>query len=474
MRRIEDLRGYQCIGVKMIDDKPGVMLTLEPGLGKTITTLTAAKDLLDTFIVGKVLIIAPLLVAQETWPTEIADWEHTKDLTYSLILGDAREREAAATSDAQIHIVNKENVSWLVAFHGDDWPYDMLVVDESSCFKNPSKTNKPSKKAVEKWALDPENVEKPKKTLTRFGALCKVRSKVSRVVLLTGTPAPNGLLDLWSQYYLIDQGERLLRSFNAYKSRWFDSDYMGYKWTPKAHALRDITERIADVTLSMRASDWITLPGRIDNIIRVHLPEKVMAQYRKFERTLLLEEHDIEAVSSGVLSGKLLQLANGSCYREDGTPVEIHDLKLKALDALIAEANGKPVLVAYSYDFDLTKLRGRYQNSEVLGEAKGQVARWNRGEISVLLTHPASASYGLNLQDGGHITVWYGLPWSLEYYVQLNARLLRSGQKSSSVIIHHIVADATVDDDVLAALSTKGATQEAVIEATLYRKSTSC
>lgn len=447
------------------------MLNLDPGLGKTVTTLTAIQEMIFDLDMGRVLIVAPLLVAEETWPAEIEKWSHTRHLTYSVLTGSRDERERAANTSTDIHVTNKENIQWLVEFWGDAWPYDMLVIDESSCFRNPSKRNRPSKKEVEAYLRSPDTLPKPKSRVTRFGYLCKIRNMLSKVVLLTGTMAPNGLLDLWSQYYLIDGGHRLGKSFNAYRTRWFESDYMGFKWTPKPHAMREIAALISDITLSMRAEDWISLPERIDNIIEVVLPEKVLTQYKRFERTLLLDSHDIEAVNQGVLTQKLLQLANGSIYDEDGNAHEIHDLKLRALDNIIDEANGKPVLVAYSYDFDLAKLRKRYKGAEVLGEAKGQVTRWNNREIPVLLAHPASACFGLNLQDGGYITVWYGLSWNLEHYIQFNARLLRSGQASDHVIIHHIVAKGTVDDRVLAVLADKDADQERLIDATLYQGS---
>jgi len=463
-----DLRLYQNVGIERTLLSEGIMLAMDPGLGKTGLTLTAIRDLIDRQEIARVLIVAPLLVAEETWPSEIESWQHTRVLSYEVLTGSTERRETRARIPADIHIVNKENLAWLVEFWGDDWPYDMLVLDEASTFKNPKKFNKPTKKAAEKYLLDPENVARPKRKLTRFGCLCKVRRHFDKVVLLTGTPAPNGLLDLWSQYYLIDGGKRLGDDFERYRRRWFESDYMGYKWTAREGALEEITKRIADVTFSLKAEDWLELPPRIDNIIKVHLPDKVMAQYRAFERTMLLEEHDIEAINNGVLTGKLLQLANGSVYNEDQEAIEIHDMKLDALEALIDEANGQPVLVAYSYQFDLDKLRKRFPKAVVLGDQDGTVAKWNRGEIPILLAHPAAAAYGLNLQHGGHISVWYGLPWSLEYYIQFNARLHRSGQ-IESVIIHHILAAGTVDERVLEALGEKDAEQEAVIRATLYR-----
>lgn len=463
-----DLRVYQNVAIERIKALDGVMLAVPPGLGKTGLTLTAVRDLIDTQEIAWVLIVAPLLVAEETWPAEIENWEHTRVLSYEVLTGSPERRLSRVQKRTDIHIINKENLAWLVDYWGDKWPYDMLVLDEASTFKNPKKFNKPSKKAAEKYLLDPENVAKPTRKLTRFGNLCKVRKHFDKVVELTGTPAPNGLLDLWSQYYLIDGGKRLGDSFERYRSRWFESDYMGYKWTPRPGALEGISSAIADVTFSLKAEDWLTLPERIDNMVTVRLPEKVMKQYREFERTMLLEDHDIEAVNNGVLTGKLLQLANGSVYDEDGEAIEIHAMKLEALEALIDEANGSPVLVAYSYQFDLDKLRAKFKNAVVLGEEPGTVAKWNKGEIPILLAHPAAASYGLNLQHGGHISVWYGLPWSLEYYIQFNARLHRSGQ-TEAVVIHHILAAGTVDERVLSALRMKDADQEAVIAATLYR-----
>lgn len=288
------------------------------------------------------------------------------------------------------------------------------------------------------------------------------------MVELTGTMAPNGLLDIWSLYYLLDQGERLYNSFSKYRSRWFESDYMGFNYTLRPGAFTEIVERVKDITLSMKTEDYIDMPPVLTNVLKVRLPPKVMKQYKDFERTLLLEEHDIEAVNNGVLTNKLLQLANGSVYDEEGRVIEIHDLKLAALDSVIEEANGAPVLVAYSYEFDLVKLRKRYPRAEVVGEAPNLQKRWNAGEIPILLAHPASAGHGLNLQYGGNITVWYGLNWSLELYQQLNKRLHRPGQRET-VVIHHIVAEGTVDERVMQVLPEKDATQDALVEATKYR-----
>lgn len=484
-REYEELRQIQHVAAQFIIDNPACMLGLGMGIGKTASALTAIRYLLDTFQVTHVLVIAPLLVAEETWPEEIETWQHTQVLEYEVLTGPADRRESRTRRLAEISIINTENVGWLVEFWGDDWPYDMVVGDEFSRYKNPSKRTKPTKKAIEKIVNEtmanqpkgtaPEDIEvavakavkKAPRNPTRFGALCSVRGHIDRVVGLTGTMAPNGLLDIWSQYYLLDQGQRLFTSFNQYRSRYFEGDYMGFKYALRPGSFEAIVEKIKDITLSMKTEDHVDLPPVIHNVIKVKLPPKVMAQYRKFEKTMLLEEHDIEAVNNGVLTGKMLQLANGSVYDEEGNVIQIHDKKLEALDSVIEEAAGAPVLVAYSYQFDLEKLRKKYPKAEVVGEAPNLQKRWNNGEISILLAHPASAGHGLNLQYGGCITVWYGLNWSLELYQQLNKRLHRPGQ-TETVIIHHIVAEGTVDERVMDVLPEKDATQDALVEATKY------
>lgn len=485
MRPREELRHHQKIAVEIAFQKPAVMLGMAMGCGKTAVSLTVIRDLLDTFQVNHVLIVAPLLVAEETWPEEIEAWDHTSVLDYEVLTGSPERRENRAKRLPEVSIINTENITWLVEFWGDDWPYDMVVIDEVSRFKNPAKRTKPTKVAVQKIidatmkslppGLAAEQVEeyvgaavkKAPRNVTRFGALCRVRKRIDRILTLTGTMAPNGLLDIWSQYYLIDQGERLGSSYHAYRTRFFDSDYKGFKYTLRPGAFDRIVERIQDVTVSMKTEDYVDLPPVMYNTIRVRLPPKVMKQYKDFERTMVLEEHDIEAVNNGVLTGKLLQLANGAAYTEDGKFVEIHSMKLDALDRVIEESNGASVLVAYSFQFDLEKLRKRYPRAEVVGEAKNLQKRWNNGEIQLLLAHPASAGHGLNLQYGGCITVWYGLNWSLELYQQLNKRLHRPGQ-SETVVIHHIIAEGTVDERVMEVLPEKDATQDALVEATKY------
>lgn len=800
MRKRSELRVSQLAAYEKAMATPYCMFGMGMGLGKTGTALTVIRDLLDTFRVCHVLVIAPLLVAEETWPEEIEAWEHTSVLDYEVLTGPAERRENRARRLPEVSIINTENVGWLVDFWGDDWPYDMVVIDEISRFKNPSKRTKPTKAAIQKIIDDtmkrlpkdmhPQEVElevakavkKAPRNPTRFGSLCKVRKRIARMLGLTGTMAPNGLLDIWSQFYLLDLGQRLGTTYHAYRTRFFESDYMGFKYSLRPGAFEQIVERISDITISMKTEDYVDMPPVLHNTVKVRLPEKVMTKYKAFERTMLLEEHDIEAVNNGVLTGKLLQLCiaegtevlcrrgwvpieqvsstdevwdgveyvstdgviykgqsnvvtcfgvdmtrghlvltksgwetaerilngdaaegldrepvrlpdsyapgrdseeqglnlavpmrmreggpsaeyvppvetpwlekilrvsswgdagrrlgvarhdrkpamgdlagpeaalsgpegqglqelwrkgyryarylvqlvqrildgctgwllrrvefgsaeqrpgvqqgelpvgdelraaaqhtgesvdrhavgpddggrgsgalgaeihnsacsgdqvrvlgrgtvppreakvavfdlvncgprnrfvvrgtdgplivhncNGSVYDEDGNVVEIHSLKLEALDRVIEEANGAPVLVAYSYQFDLDKLRKRYPKAEVVGEAANLQKRWNNGEIPILLAHPASAGHGLNLQYGGCITVWYGLNWSLELYQQLNKRLHRPGQKET-VVIHHIVAEGTVDERVMEVLPEKDATQDALVEATKYRR----
>ena len=478
------LRGNQLITRDQICENEATMVMLGMGSGKTAATLTAIRDLIDAGYVAHALIIAPLLVAEETWPDEVETWSHTEVLSYEVLTGTEARRANRAVRLPEVTTINGENIPWLIEFWGDDWPYDMVVIDEISRFKNPTKRNKPTKLAVKKLtdevikslpkSATPEEAEaavskrlkKLKGNITRFGALCSVLHHIDWIVGLTGTPAPNGLLDLWSQYYLLDQGQRLGSNITSYKKRWFDSDYMGYKYTPKEHAFEQIVEAIQDITVSLVTD--LDLPPIVHNVVKVKLPKKILDRYQAFERTLLLEEHDIEAVNNGVLTGKLLQLANGSVYNEEREAIEIHSLKLEHLDRVIEEANGAPVMVAYSYQFDLEKLKKKYPHAEVVGETKNLQKRWNAGQISLLLAHPQAAGHGLNLQYGGCILVWYGLCWSLEYYQQLNKRLHRPGQ-NETVFIHHLIAECTVDERVMQVLPEKEATQDMLIQATVRK-----
>jgi SNF2 family DNA or RNA helicase len=441
---------YQKVAIEKTIDQPAVGLLLEMGLGKTVSVLTAIQALLyDYFDVSKVLVIAPLRVAQSTWSGEIEKWDHLRGLRLSKVLGNEKQRIEALNQPADLYIINRENTEWLVNYYGRKWPFDMVVIDELSSFKNPKSK--------------------------RFRALRKVRPLIKRVVGLTGTPAPNGLIDLWSQIYLLDQGERLGKTLTGYRDRYFDpgrrNQNIVFEWVPKPFAEERIYEKISDICVSMKAEDWLRLPERIDNVIEVELPEKAKNQYNQLEKNLILPllDSDVTAANAAVLTNKLLQMANGAIYDEFGEAKEIHDTKLEALEEVVEAANGKPVLVAYSYRHDLDRIKNRLRkyNPRMLDNDQ-DVRDWNAGKIQVLLLHPASGGHGLNLQAGGNIIVWFGLTWSLEWYQQTNARIHRQGQ-TERVIVHHIVAKGTMDEQVLKALTGKAATQEDLMEAVKAR-----
>ena len=441
---------YQAYATQWIIDKKKSALFLEMGMGKSIATLTAILELMyDYFDVAKVLVIAPLRVASTTWEEEVEKWDHLKGLRISKVLGSEKQRVAALYRKADIYIINRENITWLVERFDSDWPFDMVVIDELSSFK--------SSKAQ------------------RFKALKKVRPFIKRMVGLTGTPAPNGLIDLWPQIYLLDGGERLGKTVTGYREKYFLPDKRNqmivYTWKLKEGAEGAIYERLSDICVSMKAKDYLELPDRINNVISVELPMKAKEQYDRLEKELILsiEEADVLAGSAAVLANKLLQMANGAVYDEDGEVKPIHDEKLKALDELIETANGKPVLVFYGYQHDkdrvlkhLKKLKPRILQTDQ------DIKDWNQGKVQVLLAHPASAGHGLNLQTGGNIIIWFGLTWSLELYQQANARLWRQGQKQS-VVIHHIIAKDTIDDRVMKALEDKDVSQAALMEAVKAR-----
>lgn len=440
-----DLHAYQVRAVEWIRARPACALWLSMGMGKTAATLTAAADLLNEFEVSRVLVIAPLRVARTTWPDEARKWEHLAGLRVAVACGSAREREQAVESGADVVTINRENVPWLVERYGRRWPFDMVVIDEASSFKAPQSK--------------------------RFRALRKVRAQVSRVVQLTGTPASNGLADVWAPMFLLDQGERLERSYTRFRAAYFDSDYMGWNFTPKAGAREAIYTRCADLCLRLAAEDYLDLPPRIDNVLPVELPDPVAEMYATLERdfVLALGSGEIDAANAAVLAGKLLQLTNGAVYvvdPETGTrqASEIHDAKLDALQSVIDEAAGEPVLLAYAFQSDRDRILARFPRARVLDERAETVAQWNRGEIPLLLAHPASAGHGLNLQEGGRAAVWFGLPWSLELYAQFNARLHRQGQRGA-VVVHHILARGTIDEVVMSVLHEKDAEQGALLDA---------
>lgn len=412
-------------------------------------TLTAVKALLEDFAVSKVLVVAPLRVAATVWAEEALKWDHLQDLRIVKVLGDARTREAALREDAEIYVINRENIPWLVDHQAKTkvWPFDMLVLDELSSFK--------SSKAE------------------RFKALRRVLPAVRRVVGLTGTPAPNGLLDLWSQIYLLDKGERLGRTITSYRDRWFIPGHRNgmvvYNWVPIRGASAEIYSRIGDICMSMTAEDYLQMPDRVDITIPVKLSEKARRAYDTLEKDLVLpmRGETITAQNAAVLAGKLLQIANGAVYTEDHKWQLVHDTKLDALEDLIEAANGEPVLVYYAYQHDEERICRRFPQAVRL-KGYDEVQRWNAGEIPLLIAHPASAGHGLNLQRGGHILVWFGLTWSLEQYQQANARLYRQGQ-DKPVKIYHLVAQDTVDEGVAKILTGKAERQDALIDAVKAR-----
>lgn len=437
---------YQQFATDFILNQSICCLMLDMGLGKTVITLTALWQLaLDSFDVSRVLVIAPKRVAEDTWPKELMKWEHLTGLTSSLVLGSAAERKAALQRKAFLYIINRENVAWLVKNHY--WDFDMVVIDELSSFK--------SNKAE------------------RFKAMKKVRPMVTRIVGLTGTPAPNTLLDLWPQMYLMDMGQRLGRFIGGFRDRFFLPDKRNreiiYSYKPREGAEDAIHALISDICISMKAADYLDMPERIDNRIEVSMSPKERKLYDDFQKDMVLSigDEELDAVNVAALSNKLLQMANGAVYGEDKKVIPIHDRKLDALEDLVEAANGKPLLVAYWYKHDLQRIKARFKNARCIDTAK-DIDDWNAGKIPLALIHPASAGHGLNLQDGGCTIVWFGLTWSLELYQQLNARLWRQGQKHT-VVIHHIVTKGTHDEDVMRALENKDTRQSALIEAVRAR-----
>lgn len=432
---------YQTYTTEFILQHKACACLLDLGMGKSVITLTAIDELLHE--VSRVLVIAPLRVAQDTWSKECEKWDHLKHLRIAKVLGQEKKRLEALKTKADIYIINRENVAWLVMLYGVRWPFDMVVIDELSSFK--------SAKSI------------------RFKALRKVRPLIKRIVGLTGTPAPNGLLDLWPQVYLLDRGERLGKTLGGYRDRYFVPDQrnqevvFSYKLKPEAEAA--IYEKISDICVSMKAQDYLQMPARIDNYVRVVMSQKEKALYRQLERDMLLPfaDGDIDATNAAVLSNKLLQMANGAVYDENGSVRQIHRRKLDALEDLRESANGNPILVFYAYKHDKARLQEFFKNTRELNTSQ-DITDWNTGKIEVALAHPASAGHGLNLQAGGHIIVWYGIPWSLELYQQANGRLHRQGQ-NEAVIVNHIITAGTVDEDVINALGRKENGQAALLRA---------
>ncbi len=434
---------YQDYATNFILENPTSAVFLEMGLGKSVITLTAIFDLcLDSFEIGKVLVIAPLRVARDTWPTEINKWEHLKGLKFSTAIGTEQERISALRKPASVYLINRENVDWLVNKSGLPFDYDMVVIDELSSFKSYS--------------------------AKRFKSLMKVRPKVKRIVGLTGTPSANGLMDLWAEFRLLDLGQRLGRFIGKYRDDYFVPDkrnqQMVFSYKPKPNAEAAIYSQISDITISMKNTDYLKMPELVMNEISVRLSEDEWRQYQtmKEEMVFSLDGKDIDAVNAAALSGKLLQMANGAIYDESGDVVQIHNRKLDALEDIIEAANGKPVLIAYWFKHDLKRILERFPSEQL--DSEDSIRRWNNGKIPVALIHPASAGHGLNLQTGGCALVWFSLTWSLEFYQQTNARLWRQGQKET-VVVHHIIAKNTIDENVMTALAKKDTGQAALLRA---------
>ena len=437
---------YQKYCIDKIVSTPATGLFLDMGLGKTVITLSAVRELkFNRFAVSKVLVVAPKKVAESTWSKEIDKWEHLKILSVSLILGSQTKRINAVNTPADIYVINRENIPWLVDYHRNQWPYDMVVIDEFSSFKN----------------------HKAK----RFKSLSMIRPRIKRIVGLTGTPAPNGLLDLWAQVYLLDGGQRLGKFITHFREIYFEPDQRSrdriYSYAPKEGADDKIKNLIEDICISMKAEDYLELPDITYNTIRVSLDKKAEKAYKQLERDMLLQIDDqtIDAGSAAVLTNKLLQLCNGAIYDENRNIIPIHNCKLETFIELVEGLNGNPALVFYNFQHDqerikkvLSKMNLRVRDLKTPQDETD----WNNREIDILLAHPASAAYGLNLQQGGNHVIWFGLNWSLELYQQANKRLHRQGQ-TEKVIVHHLAVAEGVDGDVLNALAGKETTQEQLL-----------
>lgn len=435
---------YQKYAIDFIEKNPQAAVLLECGLGKTSITLTALNDMMfDRFEVRKVLIIAPIRVCKNSWAAEIGKWDHLKELTFSLVLGNREQRLAALRKKADLYIINRENVQWLIEETGMPFDFDMVVIDELSSFKNHQSK--------------------------RFKALRKVRPFVKRIVGLTGTPCSNGLMDLWAQFRLLDKGERLGKRIGQYRDAYFTPDWNGFTYSPQPGAEKEIYSKISDISISMKTTDHLQMPELVSVSDPVILSEEEIKAYRQLEKeyTLPLKHDDVTAANAAVLCGKLVQLASGCVYDDGGTPTIIHNRKLDALEDLLEAQNGKPVLVAYWYKHERERIMERFDVREI--KTDQDIADWNSGKIPVALIQPSSAGHGLNLQDGGSTIIWFTMPWSLELYQQTNARLWRQGQNADTVVIHHLTAAGTIDEDIMDALESKDKTQAAMMSAVKAR-----
>lgn len=442
---------YQAYAIDKIIDNKRFGLFLDMGLGKTVSTLTAIEQLkYDYLDVDKVLVIAPKRVAEDTWAQEVEKWTHLTHLDVSLVLGTPKQREQALERNADIYVTNKENTKWICERFKKDWPFDMVVIDELSTFKNSDSQ--------------------------RFKILKKKWPLFDRFVGLTGTPAPKNIMDLWAQIYLIDGGERLGKFKTHFRQRYFYPTHKvaehTFNWELKDGAKDEIYKMISDVTVSMESKDYLKMPERVDTVKEAKLSKKERALYDELEQNMVIEndiddDKDIVALNSASLSNKLLQMSNGAVYADDGSITHIHDKKLELLDEIVEESQGQPILVMYNYKHDKERLLERYDFAETL-DSDDYMERWNNGEIQMLITHPASAGHGLNLQYGGSIMVWFGLTWNLEYYEQANARLYRQGQKKTTVI-HHLLTENSIDQKVYESLKNKKLGQNELMNAVKAR-----
>lgn len=464
-----DFRPYQRWMAKKMLDLPGVYVGADMGLGKTGATLWAIKQALDAGEIKQALIIAPLYVAEETWPEEIQKWDFARGLKYRVVTGTEEERIAALRLPGNITIINRENLLWLLKKLGlRRWVFDMIVYDEGSRLKRGVLRSNPKPRKSDGKTADPR--------LTELGVLDRVRFRTKKIVILSGTPAPNGLIDIYGPIFAIDGGERLGTSMTAYKTRWFVEDMYTKKITPHEFSEAEILGRVEDIFYTLSSEDYLKLPKLIEVDHNVRLSAKAMSIYRELEREMAVEVKGrwgepelIEAVNNGVLTGKLLQCANGSLYDSEKVSHSVHTEKLDVLESIYEEANGRPILVAYSFQFDKDAIKKRFPFVRVFGEGKNDKRDWNAGKIRMMMLHPASAGHGLNFQFGSNIAVWYGLTWSLELYQQFVKRLWRSGQKEDRVFLHRILAAGTADYDVLGALTARDATQSRITAAVKAR-----
>ncbi|GGE27109.1 DEAD/DEAH box helicase [Streptococcus himalayensis] len=444
------LHNYQVVAKDFIIGHPNAAVILDMGMGKTATTLSAVNELMfDRFEVTKVLVIAPLRVANTVWSDEIEQWTELRHLRYSKIVGTPKQRKVALQKDADIYIVNRENLPWLVEQCSPYFKWDMVVIDELSSFKS--------------WQSK------------RFKAFMAMRPYMKRIVGLTGTPSSNGLMDLFAEFKVIDGGERLGRFIGEFRSRYFEEGRRNgnivYEYIPMDYAECQIQDKISDITISMKALDYLDMPELISTKKLVRMTEKEKEKYSQFKKEYVLSELDgldVTAANAASLTNKLVQLSNGAVYSDDHTVVALHEQKLDALEDILESANGEPVLVAYWFKHDLARIIGRLEKLKVksrLLKTEEDIREWNKGNVPVGLLHPAGAGHGLNLQKGGHHLVWFGLTWSLELYQQTNARLWRQGQEAETVVIQHIVTEGTIDEEILKALENKDAQQERLIEA---------